>query len=116
MNRKLSIDGRYFTTLLPFVFFFSIYEQISEEMTTAPRGGFDSSSGGVGGGSGSISGLCAAAQSSMADPSILFDLDDFMMATDCGNSCNSNDMLPPSLVSIHAPIKEEPEFDNDDHR
>ena len=85
-------------------------------MTTAPRGGFDSSSGGVGGGSGSISGLCAAAQSSMADPSILFDLDDFMMATDCGNSCNSNDMLPPSLVSIHAPIKEEPEFDNDDHR
>ena len=44
----------------------------------------------------------------MYDPSVLFDLDDILMAGDC------NDMNPSSL--IHSPIKEEPEYEPDDNR
>ncbi|XP_046650533.1 protein CREBRF homolog isoform X1 [Daphnia pulicaria] len=60
-------------------------------MTTAPRGGM---------GNGPMAG------GGIFDPSVLFDLDDILMAGDC-----SNDMQT-SLV--HTPIKEEPEFDQDD--
>lgn len=62
-------------------------------MTTAPRGGF---------GNGPVVG------NNMFDPSVLFDLEDILMAGDC-----SNDMQT-SLV--HTPIKEEPEHDHDDYR
>ena len=62
-------------------------------MTTAPRGGL---------GNGPVVG------NNMFDPSVLFDLDDILMAGDY-----SNDMQT-SLV--HTPIKEEPENDHDDHR
>lgn len=47
-------------------------------------------------------------QGGIFDPSVLFDLDDILMAGDCSNDTQS------SLV--HTPIKEEPEYDNDDHR
>lgn len=61
-------------------------------MTTgAPRGGSM-----TGGGGGNY------------DPSVLFDLDDILMAGDC------NEMTQSSL--IHSPIKEEPEYEPDDNR
>lgn len=44
----------------------------------------------------------------MFDPSVLFDLDDILMAGDCSNDMHT------SLV--HTPIKEEPEYDQDDSR
>ena len=46
--------------------------------------------------------------SGMFDPSVLFDLDDILMAGDCSNDMHT------SLV--HTPIKEEPEYDQDDSR
>lgn len=63
-------------------------------MTTAPKGGLGNGPSMAGGG--------------IFDPSVLFDLDDILMSGDC-----SNDMQT-SLV--HTPIKEEPEYDHDDHR
>lgn len=55
--------------------------------------------GGVAGGGLSSSEMCD-----------LFDLDDFMMATDCGA-----ELSLPGLISLHPPpIKEEPELDHED--
>lgn len=64
-------------------------------MTTAPKGGLGN-------------GQSTMAGGGIFDPSVLFDLDDILMAGDCSNDTQS------SLV--HTPIKEEPEYDNDDHR
>lgn len=66
-----------------------------KEMTTAPRGGLGNGpSSTMGGG--------------IYDPSVLFDLDEIMMG-----GGDSND-LHTSL--IHTPIKEEPEYDQEDNR
>ena len=62
-------------------------------MTTAPRGGMGN-------------GPATMVGGGIFDPSVLFDVDDILMSGDC-----SNDMQT-SLV--HTPIKEEPEFDQDD--